>query len=96
MNTVVVTGVPVVSAMTADQENENPRATSTTRPVIMGRQHAVSSMKPQATDVGKKLESAAPEAAKKVDDAAKKMDAARAELDQKKPEPAARTSATGG
>ena len=50
LSLVVVTGVPVVSAMTADQENENPRATSTTRPLIMGRHHAVSSMKPQATE----------------------------------------------
>ena len=32
LSLVVVTGVPIVNAMTADQENENPRATSTTRP----------------------------------------------------------------
>ncbi len=55
LSLVVVTGVPVVSAMTADQENENPRATSTTRPVIMGRHHAVSSMKPQATDAAVRI-----------------------------------------
>ena len=55
LSLVVVTGVPVVSAMSADQENENPRATSTTRPVIMGRHHAVSSMKPQATDAAVRI-----------------------------------------
>lgn len=44
--------VPVVSAVRLDQDQElnDPRSTSTTRPVIMGRHHAVSSMKPQATD----------------------------------------------
>jgi gamma-glutamyltranspeptidase/glutathione hydrolase len=55
LSLVVVTGVPVMSAMIADQENENPRATSTTRPVIMGRHHAVSSMKPQATDAAVRI-----------------------------------------
>lgn len=55
LSLVVVTGVPVMSAMSDDQENENPRATSTTRPVIMGRHHAVSSMKPQATDAAVRI-----------------------------------------
>jgi gamma-glutamyltranspeptidase/glutathione hydrolase len=53
---VVFVGVPVVTAMIQDPEtSDNPRATSTTRPVIMGRHHAVSSMKPQATDAAVRI-----------------------------------------
>ncbi len=49
------------SAMTQEQDptdpsrNTDPRFTTTTRPVIMGATHAVSSMKPQATDAAMRI-----------------------------------------
>src|SRR5262245_17258395 len=52
---IVCFGVPFVTAMTQEQETDNSRAKSTTRPVIMGRHHAVSSMKPQATDAAVRI-----------------------------------------
>ena len=52
---IVCFGVPFVTAMTQEPETDNSRAKSTTRPVIMGRHHAVSSMKPQATDAAVRI-----------------------------------------
>ena len=50
------------AAMTQEQDpprdpsrNTDPRFTTTTRPVIMGATHAVSSMKPQATDAAMRI-----------------------------------------
>ncbi|HEV3259716.1 MAG TPA: hypothetical protein VG013_22805 [Gemmataceae bacterium] len=45
---------------------------------------------PQAKDVGKQVEAAAPEAAKKVDEGAKHMDAAKGDIDKKELSPAAK------
>src|SRR5262245_43137692 len=57
----VLVGLEAV-AMTQEQDpprdpsrNTDPRFTTTTRPVIMGATHAVTSMKPQATDAAMRI-----------------------------------------
>ena len=55
--TAVAAGVPLVLAMQdpVDPGAPDPRATTTTRPVISGRQYAVASMKPQSTAAAVRL-----------------------------------------
>src|SRR5688572_6856676 len=63
---IVVTSAAILglgaASMTQEQDpprdpsqNTDPRFTTTTRPVIMGATHAVSSMKPQATDAAMRI-----------------------------------------
>jgi gamma-glutamyltranspeptidase/glutathione hydrolase len=53
---VILIALPVARAMMQQQSDpSDPRATSTTRPVIMGRHHSASSMKPQATDAAMRI-----------------------------------------
>src|SRR6476646_1910537 len=47
----IVMGIPLARAMKQDPDPKtDPRFTTTTRPVITGRQYAAASMKPQATE----------------------------------------------
>jgi gamma-glutamyltranspeptidase/glutathione hydrolase len=52
-------GLPLMHAMTMTQDpepaNTDPRATTTTRPVISGRHYAAASMKPQATEAAMRI-----------------------------------------
>jgi len=45
----------VAFASTAFTQDDDPAASATMRPVIRGRQAAVSSMKPEATDVARRI-----------------------------------------
>ena len=45
----------VALALLQDQKDMDPRATTTTRPVITGRKYAAASMKPQATEAAMRM-----------------------------------------
>src|SRR4051812_28132551 len=54
----ILTTLATLPAMSTPQDqdpNTDPRFTTTTRPVISGRQYAVATMKPQATDAAMRI-----------------------------------------